>query len=227
MRKNITIVGFGDSITEAKTELPDERKRWLNLLGAKLARFRPENTYAVINAGIGGNSAREAMARLDRDVLAHHPDIVLLEFGGNNNDPTSPERQVTPAEFTGLLQRFKALLPPQTSVIVITFPPVWEDQHVYWRHPQYKDYLQKSEGRGDGAMGLDRYRDITRVFAREHGFPLFDLHQRLLELGQRNGRERYTLPDGVHLTEEGNRVLADGVFEILERMLTTGPAVTP
>lgn len=227
MKKIFTIVGFGNSITEAATAMPDARKRWLNLLGAQLAQFRPEDDFVVINSGIGGNSAREAMARFDRDVLAHRPDYVLLEFGGNNNDPTSPERQVTPAEFTGLLQRFKALLPPTTNVIVITFPPVWEDQHVYWRHPQYKAYLQKSEGRGDGAMGLDRYRNITRTFAREHGFPLFDLHQRLLELGQRNGRERYTLNDGVHLTAEGNRVLAAGVFELLARLLTAGPAATP
>ena len=38
----------------------------------------------VINAGIPGNTTQDALARLDRDVLAHRPDIVLVTLGGND-----------------------------------------------------------------------------------------------------------------------------------------------
>jgi hypothetical protein len=31
-----------------------------------------------------------------------------------------------------------------------------------------------------------------------------------------NGRMTYTLDDGIHLTEEGNAILANGVFQFLK-----------
>jgi hypothetical protein len=64
--EKITVVGFGDSITEAATQMPDEYKRWLRILDQKLTEALPACRFSVINSGRGGNSAREAMERLDR-----------------------------------------------------------------------------------------------------------------------------------------------------------------
>ncbi|OGV54418.1 MAG: hypothetical protein A2017_03830 [Lentisphaerae bacterium GWF2_44_16] len=215
MKKKITIVGFGNSITEAKTRMPDENKRWLKILERKLSEFCADADFTVINSGIGGNSAREAMARFDRDVLAHSPDYVLLEFGGNNNDPARPERRVPPEEFRGLLKRFREGLPAKTKVVVITFPPVFRDLHSYWKNPLHMEYLQSSLEK----MGVEAYIKITKEFAEKSGYPLYDFHRELLELGKINGREKYTQDDGVHLTEDGNMVLAEGVFEKLKNMI--------
>ena len=68
-------------------------------------------------------------------------------------------------------------------------------------------------------MGLEKYVALTRAFATENKYPVFDLHQVLADLGKANGREKYTLPDGVHLTETGNKVLAEGVFDILKTLI--------
>jgi len=218
--KSITIVGFGDSITEATTQMPDPADRWLKLLQRRLSSAFPETDFTVINAGIGGNSAREAMARLDKDVLSHHPDWILLEFGGNNNDPSNLERVVKPPEFIALLERFKNSLPSTTRVIVITFPPVNREQHIYWRSPLYRPYLEQTLVE----MGIERYIEITRCFAAEHHYPLFDLHRELTELGRVNGTGKYTLEDGVHLTKDGNVVLGEGVFLLLQAQLTASGA---
>jgi len=211
----ITVVGFGDSITEAATQMPDESKRWLKILDQKLTEALPACRFSVINSGIGGNSAREAMGRLDRDVIAHNPDYVILEFGGNNNDPNHPARRVPPTEFKGLLERFKTAVAPKTKIIVVTFPPVIREWHAYWNNPRSREYLEKS----DAEMGLERYVALTREFATKNKYPVFDLHQVLADLGKANGREQYTLPDGVHLTEAGNEVLAEGVFNILKTII--------
>lgn len=90
-----TIVGYGNSITEAIVQTPDENKRWLNILKHRLTNIFPKDEFCVINAGVGGNSDREKIARLEKDVLAHNPDFILLEFGGNNSDPNRPERRVS------------------------------------------------------------------------------------------------------------------------------------
>ena len=57
------IVAFGDSITQGYGVDPEQC--WLKYLGKKLG-----NTFDLINAGVGGNSAREAMARYEKDVLS-------------------------------------------------------------------------------------------------------------------------------------------------------------
>jgi lysophospholipase L1-like esterase len=38
----------------------------------------------VINAGVPGDTTARAMQRLERDVLAYAPDIVLVTLGGND-----------------------------------------------------------------------------------------------------------------------------------------------
>ena len=37
----------------------------------------------VINHGVGGQDVREELGRLDRDVMAEHPDLVIWQFGTN------------------------------------------------------------------------------------------------------------------------------------------------
>ncbi|MDP3851845.1 MAG: GDSL-type esterase/lipase family protein [Luteolibacter sp.] len=210
--QTVTIVGFGNSITEARIQMPDEKQRWLHLLNAKLTEAFPAVTFNVINSGIGGDSTREAMARFDQAVSAHQPDWVILELGGNNEDLAHPARIVSPEEFKTLLARYLEKLPSKTKTLVVTFPPILDDLHAYGRNPAFTAHYQKTGGID---KSVDPYREISRSFARTHGFPLYDLHKELLSLGRKHGRMTYTLADGIHLTREGNAVLADGIFKIL------------
>lgn len=81
--KQIKIVAFGDSITEAVIGLGPEQK-WTVLLEKKLNRHSRDIYWTVVNSGVGGNTSREGLARIEKDVFAHKPDIVLVEFGGND-----------------------------------------------------------------------------------------------------------------------------------------------
>ena len=214
--RNITIVGFGDSITEAIVGIPDENKRWLNILQEKLSKTFKEYKFQVINSGVGGNSAREAMMRFEKDVVAHKPDFVILEFGGNNEDIAKPERIVNLEEFRTLLNKFKTGLPTETQTIIVTFPPILDDLHVYGINSVFKEHFQKV---GGADKSVEPYREITREFAEENDFHVYDFHKELLALGELNGRMNYTMDDGIHLTQEGNMVLAEGVFEKFKEIL--------
>lgn len=215
-KRNITIVGFGDSITEAVIGVPDENNRWLNILREKLSSDFKDYEFTVINSGIGGNSAREAMARFEKDVAAKQPDFVILEFGGNNEDLANPDRIVPLEEFKTLLNQYRQGLPAGTKTIIVTFPPVLDDLHAYEKNPAFKAHYQQTGGID---KSVEPYREITREFARKNGFPVYDFHKELLALGQLNGRMTYTMTDGIHLTQEGNTVLAEGVFKVLKNML--------
>ena len=189
------IVAFGDSITEGVIGIKPE-ENWLRLLQTKLG-----DRAVTINAGVGGNSAREAMARLEKDVLARDPDVVLIEFGGNNHDPNRPERQVKDDEFRAHLETFRARLPAGCRVIAVTFPPIKDEWHAYGRHAAFPKGL-------DAAM--EPQREILRAFARENGWAILDLHARMMPM-----RDEVLLRDGVHLNPKGQRVFAEAAEKTL------------
>src|ERR1700751_4970934 len=52
-------------------------------LEAALRELYPDMQIEVINRGVGGEDAREELARLDKSVLAERPDLVLWQVGTN------------------------------------------------------------------------------------------------------------------------------------------------
>src|SRR6185437_14492409 len=73
------IAAFGDSLTagygvEPGKSYPDFLQRRLDAAGYK---------YHVVNLGVSGDTTTDGLQRIP-DVLAVKPEIVLLEFGGND-----------------------------------------------------------------------------------------------------------------------------------------------
>ncbi len=53
------------------------------LLQRALNNQLPKADFAIINRGIGGQDAPEELARMDSDVLAVHPQLVIWQVGAN------------------------------------------------------------------------------------------------------------------------------------------------
>jgi acyl-CoA thioesterase-1 len=73
------IVCFGDSLTaglgiESTSSYPADLQRRLDAAGYH---------YRVINEGVSGDTTKDGLERINQ-VLAHKPQIVVLEFGGND-----------------------------------------------------------------------------------------------------------------------------------------------
>lgn len=82
----ITIVAFGDSVTHGAVgagEIDYETVYW-NRLRQMLNARRNYVPVNVINAGIGGISAKLSLARMQSQVLDHHPDLLIVCFGLND-----------------------------------------------------------------------------------------------------------------------------------------------
>jgi len=69
------IICFGDSLTHGTGA--SRGKDYPSQLSKMISR-------PVINAGVPGDTTARAMQRLERDVLAYAPDIVLVTLGGND-----------------------------------------------------------------------------------------------------------------------------------------------
>ena len=79
------IVTFGDSLTAgvAGKSYPDDLQDLLDQKGLR---------YRVDNQGVSGDTSTDGLARIE-NVIADHPRLVLLEFGGNDGlrgVPVSP-----------------------------------------------------------------------------------------------------------------------------------------
>ena len=78
----LTVVAFGSSSTEgAGASTPDHA--YPARLEALLRAALPGRTVRVLNRGVGGQDAGEMLARLDADVLAERPHLVVWQVGAN------------------------------------------------------------------------------------------------------------------------------------------------
>jgi acyl-CoA thioesterase I len=75
------ILVFGDSIS-AGYGLPRVEQGWVALLQAKLKAQGYGDE--VVNASVSGETTEGGLARLPRALSLHHPQIVILELGGND-----------------------------------------------------------------------------------------------------------------------------------------------
>jgi lysophospholipase L1-like esterase len=84
------IVCFGDSLTAghgaAVPGVDDPQRAYPAYLEKRLGR-------PVINAGVSGDTTFDALERLERDVLAYNPSIVIIEFGANDFFKQVPPRE--------------------------------------------------------------------------------------------------------------------------------------
>ncbi|HEY1410724.1 MAG TPA: SGNH/GDSL hydrolase family protein [Rhodopila sp.] len=92
------IVALGSSSTEGAMA-SDSAHTYPAILQAALNKALPAAHFAVINRGIGGQDAPEELARLDTDVIAVRPQLVIWQVGANG-----AMRHADPTEFHTLVE---------------------------------------------------------------------------------------------------------------------------
>ena len=117
------IICFGDSLTAGfGTDLgqsyPDHLQRLLDADGYH---------YHVVNAGISGNTTKDGLDRVQL-VIARHPKIVVVEFGGNDGLRGLPIEQ-TQANLSNILDQLQK---SGTQVVLagITLPPSYGPDYI-------------------------------------------------------------------------------------------------
>jgi lysophospholipase L1-like esterase len=179
--KTFTIICFGDSITHGG--YPAELEK---ILG----------NARVINAGVNGNTSRQGLARLERDVLSHHPDVVILFFGTNDNRRDS--KVFVPLDeykrnLTTIIEHCKKI---GAKVVLGTLPPI-DPVPYFTRH-------DKAKFDADGGLEklVQDYRNAALKVGAAQKVTIVDLNQLL------RGDTSWRSADGVHPTPEGYKVLA-------------------
>lgn len=114
------IVTFGDSLTAgvAGRSYPDDLQDLLDQNGYR---------YRVDNQGVSGDTTTDGLARID-NVLAVHPALVILEFGGNDGLRGIPV-EATKKNLDEMIARIKQASIPLV-LLGITLPPNYGPDYV-------------------------------------------------------------------------------------------------
>jgi len=117
------LVCFGDSLTagygtEPGESYPDNLQHLLDTQGFH---------YHVVNSGISGNTTKDGLDRIAR-VIARHPALVVVEFGGNDGLRGLPLEQ-TQANLDTIIQQLQS---SGTQVVLagITLPPDYGPDYI-------------------------------------------------------------------------------------------------
>ncbi|UCH34540.1 MAG: SGNH/GDSL hydrolase family protein [Armatimonadota bacterium] len=115
----VTIVALGDSVT-AGGEASKAELAFPQLFASTLRKRYPRANIDLVNAGVGGSNSDFGLERLNRDVLAHHPQLVVIEFV---NDMGWPAEKIR-ANYRELIARIRAA---GAEVVICTPHHIWPE----------------------------------------------------------------------------------------------------
>jgi acyl-CoA thioesterase I len=127
------IVTFGDSLTAgvAGRSYPDDLQDLIDQHGYR---------YRVDNQGVSGDTSTDGLARID-NVIAEHPALVLLEFGGNDGLRGTPV-DATRTNLEEMIERLKQANIP-VVLLGITLPPNYGADYLKTFTAMYPELAQK------------------------------------------------------------------------------------
>lgn len=82
-KRPVKVVCFGDSVTGLYYHTGG-RRAYTEMVAIALKKGYPQAEITAINAGISGHTTQQGLARIEKDVLAHKPDLVTVMFGLND-----------------------------------------------------------------------------------------------------------------------------------------------
>ena len=145
--------------------------------------------YKVVNAGVSGETSSVGDGRIDR-VLRQPVDVFVLELGGNDGLRGIPVTE-TRKNLQSIIDKVKAKNPAVKIIIAgMQIPPNMGKQYTGEFRSMYPELAKKN--------------DIALIPFLLEGV---------------GGEAKFNQDDGIHPTAEGQKILAQNVWEVLKGML--------
>ena len=205
----ITIVALGDSVTHGSVgagEIDYETVYW-NRLRRKLNEVRATIPVNVINAGIGGTTAARSVARLEKQVLCHHPDLIIVCFGLNDINGT-------PEAYLGALRTIFDRCRESGAEVIFMTPNMLNTRVDERTEKRFAAYAVKTaEMQNSGKMDL--YMESACALAREMGIAVCDCYAKWREMSRTQDITDLLANYINHPTREMHELFAQSLFEMI------------
>ena len=194
VRSGDKVAFLGDSITSNGAAPPGG---YVRLVESGLAQQGIK--IEVIPAGVSGNTSKDMLARLDRDVIAKKPTVMTLSCGVNDvwHGLTGVELEPYKANIRAIVDRAQAA---GIRVVILTATMITEDPAAA------------------NNQKLAAYNDFLRALAKEKNLPLADLNvDEQAELkrlaAEKPVKGNVLTADGVHPNALGDEMMATGILK--------------
>lgn len=204
----ICIVAFGDSVTHGSflDEIDYDAAYW-NLLRKKINNIRSFVPVNVINAGIGGISAKDSLPRLDKQVLAHNPDLVIVCFG--LNDMGYPLE-----EYLSALGTIFDRCTESGAEVIYMSPNMFNTYVADDTLPKHREYaVCTADFQNSGRADLYHYAAMN--LAREKNVKVCDCYSKWKKLSETQDTTMLLVNRVNHPTKEMHKLFADSLFETI------------
>ncbi|MCT1526336.1 SGNH/GDSL hydrolase family protein [Sphingobacterium hotanense] len=166
------------------------------------------SNYQVLNKGVAGNNSSDLLARVDKDVVANKPDLVLMMVGTNDmvNSGKFMSTQKYLDNLRSIIQKIKTGN-PKVHIVVSSILPVEED-YLFKRHDPSKFPIKPNDK-------IDALNAELKKFAFDQKLDFIPLNEEFKKYGSDYtikesllvNSKNYTVDDGVHPTAQGYELI--------------------
>ena len=144
-RRIYRTVYFGDSLIYNSDRDYAFITKELNTLG----QLWPSAAFDAVDAGIGGNTVSKLLARIDKDVLAHNPDCVIVYFDSDASDINSARDASVKEDYEANMRLMLGILTKRTPCVGLGGPTIYGEfprgSGLNPRDDIYEDYVAINE----------------------------------------------------------------------------------
>ena len=203
--KKTRVIFFGDSITELGAK-KEKYVGYIIKMDSMLKAEKKDDQYELIGSGISGNKVYDLYLRLEEDVLARNPDVVVIYVGVNDVWHKTLLGTGTDADkFEKFYQAIINKLSAKGIKAILCTPAVVGEK---------TDMSNQLDG------DLNRYSNIIRDLAKKNNLTLVDLRKRFLDYlkdnNPKNEEKNILTYDRVHMNDKGNQFIADQMWKVIK-----------
>jgi lysophospholipase L1-like esterase len=198
LKKGDRIIFFGDSLTflaakeDAKTGVT---KGYLRIVRDTINETHRDKNIEVDWVATGGHTVPDLLKRVDNDVIAKKPTIVVIQIGCN--DARKISKEMFKSSLEELIDRLQKA---NIQVVQCTLTSVGE----------------KHDGTNKDDPKLEEFAEVERQVAKAKNVPLNDLRKAFVAYWKKNNPDNK--PSGI-LTYDGNHFNDAGHRFVAEQML--------
>lgn len=203
--KKTKIVFFGDSITQMGVGPTG----YITRMDSIIKQQGYSDKVTLEGAGIGGNKVYDLYLRMEKDVIAKNPDIVVIYIGINDvwhktGAGTGTDLPKYKQFYTAIINRLKE----KNIKIMLCTPTVIGERN---------DNSNQQDG------DLNYYSSAIKALAAENNLPLCDLRDIFIKYLEKNNPQNLEkgvlTTDKVHLNNKGDLLVAQSMWEVLKKNL--------
>lgn len=205
----VNIVFLGDSVTHGVLDGENnyETVYW-NILKKRLNNLYNYIPINAINSGIEGTTAKNALERINRDVLSYHPELVVVCFGLNDINGELNEYTESLSDIFKMCKKIGA------DVIFMT-PNMLNTYVAKSVLPQYRE-IATTTAKYQNEGKMDEYIKAAIKTAEENEVIVCDCYAKWKEMYQSGADTTELLINKInHPNQKMHQLFADMLFDII------------